>query len=139
VFVGGKEKKLSQKGKKNEHPVTAKGMEGKRATARRERGQQGKAHRQNEKIILYNTEHTHTHTQMFSQYRLFWISPARSPDFISIRVYLHIQGYTSHTHRHSRSQFMSVSHFYVYVIERGGVSLSLSRCVYGGRERGRRV
>ena len=33
-----KEKKLSQKGKKNEHPITAKGMEGKRATGRRERG-----------------------------------------------------------------------------------------------------
>ena len=31
-------------------------MEGKRATARRERGQQGKAHRQNEKIILYREE-----------------------------------------------------------------------------------
>jgi hypothetical protein len=88
-----------QKGKKNEHPITAKGMEGKRATARRERGQQGKAHRQNEKIVLYNTEHTHTHTHFFSEYRLFWISLARSPDFISIRVYLHIQGYTLHTHR----------------------------------------
>jgi hypothetical protein len=25
----------------------------------------------------------------------------RSPDFISIRVYLHIKGYTSHTHRHT--------------------------------------
>jgi hypothetical protein len=32
----------STKGKKNELPITGKGMEGKRATARRERGQQGK-------------------------------------------------------------------------------------------------
>ena len=36
-----KEKK--QEGKKNEHPITTKGMEGKRATARREVGQEGKA------------------------------------------------------------------------------------------------
>ena len=40
-----KEKKLSQKGKKN-------GMEGKRATARSEVGQEGKVHRQHENIIL---------------------------------------------------------------------------------------
>ena len=116
----------------NEHPIpiTPKGMEGKRATARRERWEQGKAHRQDEKIILYNTEHTHTHTQMFSQYRLFWISPAPSPDFISIRVYLYIQGFTSHTQTHTRSQFMSVSRLYVCLIERGGgFPLSRERCV----------
>ncbi len=94
-----KEKK--QEWKKNEHTITAKGMEGKRATARRERGQEGESHIQNENIILYNTEHTHTHTQMFSEYRLSWISLSRSPDFISIRVYLYIQVYTSHTHRHT--------------------------------------
>ena len=100
--VGRRLKYLSQrKEEKLYRKVTAKGMEGKRATVRREIGQEGKARRQNENIILYHTEHTHTHTQMFSEYRLFWISLARSPDFISIRVYLHIQGYTSHTHRHT--------------------------------------
>jgi hypothetical protein len=43
-------------------PITAKRMEGKRAKARRERVQEGKARRQNAHIILYNTKHTHTHT-----------------------------------------------------------------------------
>ena len=100
--VGRRLKYLSQrKEEKLYRKVTAKGMEGKRATVRREIGQEGKARRQNENIILYHTEHTHTHTQMFSEYRLFWISLSRSPDFISIRVYLYIQGYTSHTHRYT--------------------------------------
>jgi hypothetical protein len=38
--------------KKNEHPITVKRMEGKRATERREVGQEGEVRRQNENIIL---------------------------------------------------------------------------------------
>jgi hypothetical protein len=34
--------------------------------------------------------------------------------------------YITHAQTHTRSQLMSVSHFYVYVIERRGGSLSLS-------------
>jgi hypothetical protein len=41
VFVAGKEKKLSQKGKKNEQPITSKGMEGKRARGQRQGGEEG--------------------------------------------------------------------------------------------------
>jgi hypothetical protein len=66
-------------------------MEGKRATARRERGQQGKAHRQNEKIILYNTEHTHTHTQMFSEYRRTW----RTRTWRRLATWWTVMGYSS--------------------------------------------
>ena len=39
---------MSQKVKKNELLITAKEMEGKRTTTRRERGQEVKVHRQNE-------------------------------------------------------------------------------------------
>ena len=82
---------------------------------------------------------------MFSEYRLFWISPARSPDFISIRVYLHIQDYTSHTHRHTHVLSLCLSLVCMCVWSReGGGSLSRERNVWydvwvGGRERGRRV
>ena len=108
--------------------MTAKGMEGKRATARRTRGQEGKAHRRNENIIFIGTEHTHTHTQIFSEYRLVWFSLSRSDHFISIRVYVYMQVY--HTHRHTHVLCMSLSRLNMCVIEReGGVPLSPDVCV----------
>jgi hypothetical protein len=79
---------------------------------------------------LYNTEHTHTHKHFFPEYRLFWISLARSPDFISIRVYLHIQGYTSHTHRHTHVLNLCLSLIFMCMWSREGGVPSLSRCVY---------
>jgi hypothetical protein len=44
---------------------------------------------------------------------LLWISLDRSPDFISIRVYLHIQGYTSHTDRHTHVLNLCLSLIFV--------------------------
>ena len=61
-------------------------------------------------ILLYNTEHTHAHTCL--QNIVSSVS----------RVFIH----KSHTRRHTRSQFMSLSGLYMCVIERGwGFLLSL--------------
>ena len=61
-------------------------------------------------ILLYNTKHTHTHTCFQN------IVSSES------RVFIH----KSHTHRHTRSQFLSLSGLYMCVIERGwGFPLSL--------------
>ena len=112
---------------------TAKGMEGKRATARRARGQEGKAHRQNENIILNETEHTHTHTQFFSEYRLDWFSQNLSLILLSLYVCMYTcrSIHHTHTHTHIRSLFMSLSRVYMCLFEReGGLPLSLDVCWY---------
>ena len=98
-----------QRRKMSKYPITAKGKEGKRAKTRMERGRRAKLTGQMQ-ILLYNTKHTHTH--MFSEYRLLCISC--------------IYTYITHTHTHKRSQFMSLSGLYMCVIKRGwGFPLSL--------------
>jgi hypothetical protein len=61
----------------------------------------GHGYRLNENTILYNTEHTHTHTQFFSEYRLLWISLS---DLLILSLHVCIFTYKtihlslSHTH-----------------------------------------
>ena len=57
---------LRQKAKENELPITAKGEEGKSERGQRERAKEGRRVRRTGKmqILYYNTEHTHTHTQI---------------------------------------------------------------------------
>ena len=93
----------------SKYPITAKGKEGKRTKTMMERGRRAKLTGKMQ-ILLYNTKHTHTH--MFSEYRLLCISC--------------IYTYITHTHTHKRSQFMSLSGLYMCVIKRGwGFPLSL--------------
>ena len=76
-------------------------MEEKRATARRTRGQEGKTHRQNENIILNETEHTHTYTQFFSEYRLVWFSLSLVLIILSLYVCMYTCRSIHHAHRHT--------------------------------------
>ncbi len=69
-----------------DHPITAKGKEGKRAKTRMERGRRAKLTGQMQ-ILLYNTKHTHTHTHTCFQNIVSSVS----------RVFIH----TSHTHTHT--------------------------------------
>ena len=110
-------------------------MEGKRATARRARGQEGKAHRQNENILLNETEYTHTHTQFFSEYRLSGSLPSGSHFLALIILSLYVCMYTcrsihhTHTDTQTFSVYVSLSFVYVCDRERGGGPLSLDVCV----------
>jgi hypothetical protein len=118
-----------QKGKKNEHPITAKGMEGKRATARRERGQQGKVHRQNEKIycIILNI-HIHTHT--FFQNIVFSGSLLLALLILSLYVCIYTYKAIHHvrTDAHTFSIYVCLSFLCVCDREGGGFPLSLDVC-----------
>jgi hypothetical protein len=60
-----------QRRKMSKYPITAKGKEGKRTKTMMERGRRAKLTGKMQ-ILLYNTKHTHTH--MFSEYRLLCIS-----------------------------------------------------------------
>ncbi len=119
-------------------PITAKGMEGKRATARRERGQEGKAHRQMKRLfcIILNI---HIRTHKCFQNNVFSGSPSLDLLILSLRVYWRIQGYTSHTHRHTHVLYLCLS---LVSRDRGGFPLSLDVCTLCGwvvSERGRTV
>jgi len=64
------EKKESQKAKKNELPITAKGEEGKSEGGQRQGAKEGRRARLSVKMkilyyIILNT-HTHTHTHLFT-------------------------------------------------------------------------
>ncbi len=97
----------------SKYPTTAKGKEGKKEGKDKDgKRQEGKAHRQNSNIIIYNTKHTHAH--MFSEYRLLCISC--------------IFTYITHTHTHTFSVYVSLWFVYVCARERVGLS-SFSRCV----------
>jgi hypothetical protein len=106
-------------------PITAKGMEGKRATARRERGQEGKAHRQMKRLycVILNI---HIRTHKCFQNNVFSGSP--SLDLLILSLYVCIYAYKVIHHTHT-----DIHTFSIYVClsyrERGGIP-SLSRCVY---------
>jgi hypothetical protein len=100
-----------QQRKMSKYTITAKGKEGKRAKTRMERGRREKLTGKMQ-ILLYNTKHTHTH--MFSEYRLLCISC--------------ICTYITHTHTHTFSVYVSLWFVYVCDQERVGFS-SFSRCV----------
>jgi hypothetical protein len=97
-----------------------------------EEGKRGAGHdyRQNKNTILYNTEHTHTHAQFFSEYRLLWISLSTLL-ILSLHVCIYTYKATHHTHTdtHTFSVYVRLSFVCVCDRERGGFPLSLSRCV----------
>ena len=100
-----------QRRKMSKYPITAKGKEGKRAKTSMERGRRAKLTGKMQ-ILLYNTKHTHTHTCF--QNIVSSVS----------RVFIHASH--THTYTHKRSQFMSLSGLYMFVMKRGwGFPLSL--------------
>jgi hypothetical protein len=132
--VGRRLKYLSQarrrnchrKGRKMSTPSLEKGW---RATARRERGQQGKAHRQNEKIccIILNI-HIHTHT--FFQNIVFSGSLLLALLILSLYVCIYTYKAIHHTRTdtHTFSIYVCLSFLCVCDRERGGFPLSLDVC-----------
>ena len=100
-----------QQRKMSKYTITAKGKEGKRAKTRMERCRRAKLTGKMQ-ILLYSTKHTHTH--MFSEYRLLCISC--------------IYTYITHTQTHTFSVYVSLSFVYVCDRERVGF-FSFSRSV----------
>jgi len=127
-----------RKGRKMSTPSLQKGW---RARGQRQGGNEGSRARLTGKMKRLYCIILNIHIRTHKCFHNIVFSGSLLLDLLILSLYVCIYTYKAihHTHTHSRSQFMSVSHFYVDVIERGGVSLSLSRCVYGGRERGRRV
>jgi hypothetical protein len=121
----------SQKVKKNELPITAKG---KRERWQRQGGREGNRARLTGKMqVLYyvrlNT-HTHTHTYVSRiSCSLYLLSLSLFLDIISIRVYLYIHHTHTNTHTHVLCLFLTLVCICVWSKERGGFP-SLSRCVF---------